>query len=73
MRKVSGLYLLLIAGCTHPAPAPTAAVVPQSGPRYFSLPSTFKDSDVVCLDVNAPGTCVTVAELRSYLVSRRAE
>ena len=75
-RKVSGLYLVLLAAsCTHPSPQPVtkAAAVEDDAPRFFSLPAAFRDSDLVCLNVDQPGTCVTIAELRQFLVSKKAE
>lgn len=75
--KVSGLYLLLLVqGCAHPTPAPVvtkAAVIEDDAPRYFRIPAAFREDDVLCEDVNVPGTCATVAEVRTFLRSRKAE
>lgn len=76
MRAISGLYLLLVAGCAHPAPAPVvtqAVAIEDDDAKFYGIPSAFRDHDVICERVNEPGTCATVAEVRSFLRSRKAE
>lgn len=70
--KVSGLYLLLILqGCAHAKPTPAPVVEEPTGPKSYRLPSVFHDHDLLCVDVNMPGTCATVADVRQFLQSRK--
>ena len=74
--KVSGLYLLLVAGCAHSTPATkvqSVTVVKDDAPKYYRIPAVFRDHDLICEEPNEPGTCATVADVRRFLNSRKAE
>lgn len=79
--KISGLYLLLLVpqACAPAMPKvgtilPThVTVVEDDAPKYYRIPSAFRDHDLICEEPNLPGTCATVAEVRRFLNSRRAE
>lgn len=73
-RAVLCLVAVLMPTCAHqPPPVQHVTVIEDDVPRYFSLPATFHDHDLVCLDADLKGTCATVGEVKLFLTSRRAQ
>lgn len=75
---LAGLMIvaLIAATCVKPQPAPTVrhvTVIADDAPRYVSLPPVLREWDFICLDVNLAGTCASVAEVKQFLLTRRAE
>lgn len=69
MRRALLIGLLCLSGCATPQAHPQLV----DRPRYFRLPASAHDHDLLCLDANLPGTCATIGEVRIVLVSRKGQ
>jgi hypothetical protein len=73
MRRWMGVVMLggHLSCASVPKPGTIHPRVGTEQPRLYQIPSTFRDSDLICEDPNQPGTCATVADVRQFLHSRK--
>jgi hypothetical protein len=77
MRKSLIVLPIVMQATCVPVPK-TGTILPTSGEsatvsrRVYQLPAVFHDPDLLCVDVNEMGTCATVADVKQFLISRKA-